>query len=789
MTHRPVRSTLLAGVALVSISSVATANGWDGFIVFGDRHLDTGQYVTSEAVFQQEGDEIGDGRLRNTNRVEGGGRGQVISQNVASALGFGVINPSQPQSFGEIPTPPEGNNYAATFYDSLDILNSIDGTTRTSTINFRNGDDTQSVAGVSRPGLLNDPDREGAAWNALVLIGSPTRDLRRTADVDFDLDGSVDIYNSGIVLNPAFRDALARQAATNIGTGVDALTDAGAGLVVVTNAFNVGATPEVNGDNAGLTQADAALQARETEAEIAENRALAAEAIAATAASNALAALATRDARQVALDAALDSTTATEDDVRALQTQLNTAQTVYDQSQDLADQQQASAQVARADADEVALTAFEIALRPQIDAGIADPTLIATTRTAATDAYNDELVRLLRLNNGNTVLVDQRALFDAVIADPERFGFSAEVDQANNCVSNSTLYPCETAGSNVDNTLFVNGVDLTEAGHQLAADQITALVTAPSAWGGVPRIGISSARGVSDAGRDQVSREQSWKAGVYPFATGVASRVKLSDNNGPAQHDAAYYSGVVGAKYVFANGIAIGAGVGYQDVDSPGDKSAFEYEGDAYFGTVFAGVNTGPFFGNVTATYGKVELDDLTRVSRIGAAAIRNTGDTEATVSGFTAEAGVRLVQYDIIRAGPIANVSHWRSELDGYRESGWDVTAVEFEDIEARSTRAGLGVFMEAGELVEGQGSLFRAKLLYGYEFEDERQTVTVTPLGANSVGSFSADGRGADKAPLEFGAEIVLGYGPVITTLGYDGLFGDVSDHRFRIGASMPF
>jgi len=163
-------------------------------------------------------------------------------------------------------------------------------------------------------------------------------------------------------------------------------------------------------------------------------------------------------------------------------------------------------------------------------------------------------------------------------------------------------------------------------------------------------------------------------------------------------------------------------------------------------------------------------------------------GQSEGTVVGFTGEAGLRLVEYDILRAGPVANVSHWRSRADGYAENGWNVTAVSTGDLETVSTRAGLGAFLEAGNIIDGHGSVFRAQVLYGHEFGEETETGTVTPLGDNSLGSFSTSVRGVEKAPLEFGAEVVLGYGGFLTTFGYDGILGDVSDHRFRIGASMP-
>lgn len=730
MASRFLVRRLMAGVAIASLSTAAFADSWTGLIVFGGRDYDTGQYVSPEAVFAEESEEIGDGRQRATNRIEGGSRGTVASQRVSDVLGYPALNPSQPQSYGDIPTPPDGWNYSALFYDSQDILDSITGTAITRTITYvDNNGDQVTVPGRSRPGLLNDPDRADAAWGALVLVGSAQRDLRRTADVALNLDDSVDLFNTQIELDSVALDTGARAAADNIATGVRALTDAGTGLVVVSNAYDAGAMPEVQGDVGRLADVDTALQAREDEA-------AAAEAAASTAEANG-------DPNAPAL---------------------------------------------RSIANALALLPYEIALRAQVDAALADPTIFTTNRTAATDAYNTRLVDQLRANGGNVVLADQHALFEAVIADPSRFGLSDDFDQATDCVESSTLYPCNAVAGTVEQLLFVDGVNLTQAGHRLVGDQIVALIDAPAALSGAPAIGISAARGIADAGRDQVSREQSWKQGVAPFVSGVASRVQLNQATDLPQQDGGFYSGVVGIKAVPKPGFAGGFAVGYQKVTTPGDNSSMEYDGDAFFGTAFAGVNTGPLFGSVTATYGKLNLGEITRVSRIGGAEIRNAGNTDGTVYGVTGEAGLRLVQYDILRAGPIANVSHWTSKVDGYDESGWAATAVRTGDLETTSTRAGIGAFLEAGEMMNGFGSVFRAKVLYGHEFGDATETASVTPLGPNAVGSFSTQVRGVDSAPLEFGAEVVLGYHGVLTTFGYDGILGDVSDHRFRIGASMP-
>jgi|GEM_PF-6767749 len=376
MASRSALRTLMAGAAVASLSTAAVADGWNNLIIFGGRDYDSGQYVSYEAVFAEEDDEFGDGRLRATGRTADGGYGLVASQRVAAALGFVNPNPSQPQSHEDLPTPSDGWNYSAIFYNSEDILQSIVGTTDTGTITLGDGvQDPVTLQGRSRPGLLNDPDRADGAWGALVMVGSAQRDLRRTADIEANLDGGADIYGSRIQLDAIARDAEATGAATNIATGVRALTDAGAGLVLVSTAYDTGVTPEVGGDNVLLIEAEELLLERETEAQTAENAALTAEALQANADASALLAQNQRDTIAAQFTTANNDPGADADDVADLAAQLAAADANLANANTLAATREDQATTARADADDVALTPYEIALRPQLDAAIADPSV------------------------------------------------------------------------------------------------------------------------------------------------------------------------------------------------------------------------------------------------------------------------------------------------------------------------------------------------------------------------------------------------------------------------------
>ena len=803
MASRPILRTLMAGAAVMSLSTAAVAGDWSSYIVFGGRNLDSGQYLTNQAATGEVGFNVGDGQLgfgdgrfRATNPVDRREaiRGQVQSQMLGNALGLGPANASQPTTSPNLDLPPlpDGFNYAATEYTSEDVLASIVGTATTATRTY-NGEFVPrfDLPGRTRLGLLNDPDRRDAVQDAFILLGGGNENIRRMANIEqYQTTDNVNTHTSRFETNAVQRDREASAAADDIADGAAALVGAGSGMLIVANAYDLGATPETGtgGDTTLIQRARNAVNARFGASEDRFANATRLE----TEASNAdiFVGTLTVNRDDVADDLAVASSdpNSTSAEIATLQNRLNTAQTLLDDAIVNAASLNGQAVAARADAIERQFTARELEFHHELTAIEADPDQIAAIRTAATDTYNARLTERLRGIDGNVILVDQHALMEAVIADPGRFGLAPDENQADACLYSRLDARCNQELRDEDELLFASPTDLSTAGHKLASDQIAAMVEAPAALSGAPGVGLSSGRSISDAARDQVSREQSWKAGVSVFGTGATSRVKLTASNGFAQNDAAFHSGIVGAKYVFGNGIAVGAAGSYQLIKTPGGQSSVKYGGDGLLGTVFAGINSGPIFGSVTATYGKLNYDEVGRVSSIGAARIINNGESEGTVKGITGEAGLRLVQYDVLRAGPIANFSHWTSTIEGYTERGWAATAVRTDDLETKSTRVGFGVFMEAGGIVDGYGSLFRAKALYGHEFQDDTTTATVTPVGTNSAGSFTTEVRGADSAPFELGAEVVFGYGGVITTFGYDGIFGDISDHRFRIGASVP-
>ncbi len=700
----------MAGAATLSLSVAAYASEFSRVIVFGDRYLDAGQYVSANTIFAEPDEELGDRRDRFTNRDETGGQAHNWGTLVSRTLGHGDTNPSQPSlQPGSDIVPETGLNFAAGFSSTFDILDSITGTSSTAGIRYTQGDETVDIFGSDRPGLLDDSTR-GWAANSVVLMNGGSWDIRHLANIARDLSGNVQAYESLVVIEEEYREEIAVSAAENIATGAIALRDADAGLVVVANLFDVGAMPEIAGDITGAADGIAFL-----------------------------------------------------------------------------DEQLAIAQAADPLAVEDNYSAY---LRAGFEAIIANPEIVSEFRTEGTDRFNESLSTLLD-GQDNVVVIDQNALMAEVIRDPARFGLSADISQAEQCLDDAELYPCDAVSDAfIGDALFLNGVNLSETAQELFADQVSGVINAPVQVSGLPLSTIASGREIANAGRAQVTAERIARKGWAPFVSAGIGSSTWNELSGEGRHGSLRLNGTIGATYHLGNGFSVGAAAGYQDISGAMSETSIDVDGSAIYGTVFAGADVADVFGNASITFGSVDYDDVSRLTQIGEATIRNSGETDGSVFGASLEVGYRALKYDTVAAGPIASIDHWSTSIDRYDEGGWAATAVNYtSDLDNSSTRVSLGAFLEAGDLnFEDMPIVFRAKALYTRELDTDPITVTAQAQSSPN-NSFSREGRGAQADSLTLGAQLVYDFGPVIGSLNYNVRVGEADDHSGSIDFSVPF
>ncbi len=707
MSKRYIRTLLMAGAATASVTSASWAGEFSRVIVFGDRFLDAGQYVSGQTVFADEDEELGDRRERFTNRVAGGGEGNTWATRVSRALGYGDTLPSQPSVLpGATEEPASGLNYAAGFRDARSVRDSVTGVSQTSTILYRNSDGTEVIVpGSTIPGLLNDPDRAGLAENSIAIINGGSEDIERLANVNRTLADSVAPLSATFVTDVTQRNTIAESAALDIALSAAALRDAGAGLVVVSNLSDMGSTPEV------LNEAESASQG------LAE------------------------------LNALVSSGTLSATDPRVI-----------------------SARIA-------------------LEGIIANPDDVSRFRTEGTNRFNTVLSQLLEDEDGIVVL-DQNSIVAEIIADPERFGLSGAFNQSESCLESSTLFPCDTSGVARPSEVFFNdGSEITTSAHALLADHASSVISAPVLVSGIPFSAIAAGREASYVARSQVIPERIREAGWRPFISANVNQSTRDDVAGQGGPGVLGLSGSGGVIYDFEDGFSLGVSASYKNIDDALSGAAgVGFDGSSVSATLFAGADFGRIFGNAVITAGQVDYDEIVREARIGAARIENTGSSEADVYGASLEVGYRSLNSGIVSAGPIVAVDRYEAEIDGYRESGWTATAVEYDDIKVSTTTASLGMFLEGGNLKDAQAPIFfRAKALYTRELENGGGTVTARSL-FSPTNTFSREGQDGQDDSLTIGAQLIYDFGAFIGSIGYDARIGGNSDHSGRVDVSVP-
>ena len=721
------RSALFScAAALVVGGPPAVAQDYSNFIVFGDSLVDTGQYPDPARFLGLNPALPETSRLRFTNRLSDGLYGQPYSQVLASDLGFGPVLPSQPISID-----------AAT----AGALGVQSATSTANGLNYGVGGQTTDQVRSSIDGTPSADGGAGAITRA-GIVGLPSRFDGSPANDPFEQDAEAPAF-----LNSA--DAAALQTA---------LVLVSAGGNDIRGVANVALTQ--TGGIAGSTllnaaQVDAAMQAS---------------------AANTVA----------AVQALVDNGAGL-----VIVPNLPDIGKIPENAVDIGAARQA-----------VGLGSTN----PNLVAIASDLTLLPRLRTQGTLAYNRALAEGLAGVGGNVLQVDFKSFFDAVVANPGKFGFNPTVDHSSTCYNGRevTLIACQedpTFGFNsgVDANgdgindranpfqfVFNDGIHPTTAAHAATAQFIEALMQAPGAVSVAPLLGLGAGRGVSDAAEDQLTGLARGKAGIVPFVSAGLNYAQYDGFAGNPRQDNNTLQGVIGATYNFGNGAAVGAGLGYQMIDGESAGEIANFDGNSLFGVLYGGMDKGRFFGNASATYGKLDYD-IDRITRLRSGSFTNSGSTDGDVFGLTAEAGARLYDDGGLSVGPMVSLEYWKSEVDGYTEGGDTASALRIGDFDAESLRGGVGAFVEAHGTPSGIPMFFRAEGLYSHEFEDDAGTVTAN--SANGIGAGPAfrgqrNGDGGFALDLQLGATV----GRVITSIGYDLRLGDIEEQGVRLNLALP-
>ena len=422
------------------------------------------------------------------------------------------------------------------------------------------------------------------------------------------------------------------------------------------------------------------------------------------------------------------------------------------------------------------------------------------TLAALSAAYNEVFDAGLGTLDDGIVPIDAFGLFDQVVRNPAKYGFTNVDGTACAPLSeeiNSLACGPEGSGSLAtyapdtnDTYLFADGRHPSGAGHRMLANVVTATLAAPVQ---VSLAGEAGEAAVA-AHRSAVAAEQlsnmalerpagQWRS--YVLVRSGRREVDALPRLGETETDEQAVT--LGFDQRAAADLWWGAALSLGRHDD--GVSGATLDSDTTVGSLHGTWRAGAMHLSGAVNLGRTEVD-IERSITLGSALSTQRGATAARQVGIDVGLGWTVDSLETVRHGPAIGLSWLDQEVDGYRESGRAPTAMNFSAFERDSlvVRAGYRVTGEA----EMSGLVVRPYAAIAYERELDDDPVSVTAGSNTMAGRFTAEGFAPPRHWLSADLGVAASLdGQASAILGYSGRSGDASrgDHLVSVGLHIAF
>ena len=411
---------------------------------------------------------------------------------------------------------------------------------------------------------------------------------------------------------------------------------------------------------------------------------------------------------------------------------------------------------------------------------------ISAYLTSVSQSYNQTLNAGL---GTHTLAVNTYALFQQIVADPTRYGFTNISTPACTTASSHDCNSSTLVAPGADQTyLFADGVHPTAATHAMLAQVVMSELQAPGQISLLPEAPLAAANAYGRSLTDQMLKD-SLGSGTRAFVNidygqqrfdGTPSSPKLGSDNtnltlGYDMH----------ANDNLSAGIALGVSHDNAHIGGGGGFRMTDYSALGYV-TYHAG-------GGYVSGYGHLGTSNFSGIERtfmVGAARISETGDSSSTHHGLGV-AGGWWFNLDNIKTGPFASIDWQDVNVDGYREHGSDATAMWFSRQHRQAFVSSLGWRLQGHWQVANLVMSPYAELAWNRDGQANATRLVSTGLNTMN-GSFAISGFTPDRTwgsvDLGLSAELT----PKVTSwIGYNGRFSDSSQsyNTFNMGFRVKF
>ncbi|MBF2005152.1 MAG: autotransporter domain-containing protein [Chlorogloeopsis fritschii C42_A2020_084] len=348
----------------------------------------------------------------------------------------------------------------------------------------------------------------------------------------------------------------------------------------------------------------------------------------------------------------------------------------------------------------------------------------ASSITTLTNSHNNNLnlalQQIAKNRNVNIIPLDVNALFNEILAEPAKYGYTNVTDR---CFNQAVGTLC----SNPDQYLFWDGIHPTARGHQLIAEYTVAVLNAPEDI--IPQADVAlnvAKRQVQLIDAHLVAlRNTSEKPPanrLSVFLKGDANFGNKDSTNQDPGYDSTNSGVAAGFDYHITNQLAVGTALGFASNDTEVGKNKGDIEVNGYAVSVYSNYVQKGFYSNAALTYGGNDFDIKRKITFNNRRAMANTEGTQFSVNlngGYIARSG--SVSY-----GPTLGLRYDRVSIDGYTEKEAGSLNMKVDEQQAESCILSVGAQV-AVALKTGIGTVIpNIRASYEHQLAENRRTIT---------------------------------------------------------------
>jgi outer membrane lipase/esterase len=397
----------------------------------------------------------------------------------------------------------------------------------------------------------------------------------------------------------------------------------------------------------------------------------------------------------------------------------------------------------------------------------------AAAASAGSAGFNQAVQAYANLSSANIIPVDLAGLINYVSNNAEAYGF-ANGDQGgfdqrymcfdavnSDCIEHPVYGKSQATTADPSKLMFNDGVHPTARVGAIAGDYMIDVIVAPQVVGQVPSLGLGIAR-TQQQSLAQVMRENRWLVDadrLFISASGASA-------DEPTGGDQESKHLTLGLSRAVAPGLSLGAAISMADHELNTDRSEFAATSVGLSGLVNYRENR--WLAEASVGLNVVDYSDIDRKFNLGSQNLTASGGTDGHGWHLDGQLAYNLLSSQTVSLAPALGVRWLNAKVDGYKESGGEVSNYQWGEQSRASRQFRLG--MLANIAVSESFSLY-AEAFGVSEEEDADETIEIrnTNLGYASyrLPSYQNDGEGF--ADVSMGASLSVGQARVALNLNY--------------------